>query len=696
MSAQDFIVEIGVEELPPTALKKLSLSFTATITAGLAAAELSFTSSKELLAAPRRLAFVVEGLAAQSPEKEIVAWGPPAKIAFDDDGKPGKAAIAFANKNGVAVEDLKVENDGKQDKLCARSTQAGSKAVDVLPSIVQNALDQLPIAKRMRWGASRTEFVRPAHWVVMLFGSDVIPATILGIESGNKSRGHRFHCNEDITINNATDYEAVLKSAYVIVDYQVRQAMVAAQVKAEGENIGGHAVIGEDLLDEVTGLVEWPVALTGSFEKRFLDVPAEALISSMKEHQKYFHVEDANGELMPNFITVANIESKDPAQVINGNERVIRPRLDDAAFFFATDKKTNLDTRVERLKTVVFQKQLGTTYEKTQRISKLAAYIAAHINGNSDYAHRAGYLCKADLVSDMVLEFDKMQGIAGMYYALNDGEPVEVANAIREQYLPKFAGDKLPETLTGCAVALADRLDTLVGIFGINQIPSGSKDPFALRRAVLGFIRIISEKQFLGLDIDSLLVEAKNGLAGKISNDNVVAEVNTFIMDRYRAIYQDQNIPADTVMAVQAAIKASGEHNPYDFYLRIQAVQSFRALPEAVALAAANKRVQNILAKQGGDIAVANVAVGLFNSAAETDLFELISTLTSDVSQLTQNREYTSALTKLAALKDSVDTFFDDVMVMDDDMAVRTNRVNLLRVLNQQFIQIADISVLQS
>lgn len=696
MSAQDFIVEIGVEELPPTALKTLSQSFTAAITAGLTEAELSFTSSKELLAAPRRLAFIVEGLTEQGTDKEIVAWGPPAKIAFDDDGKPGKAAIAFANKNGIAVEDLAVENDGKQDKLCARSTQTGSKAVDVLPGIVQNALDQLPIAKRMRWGASRTEFVRPVHWIVMLFGSDVIPATILGIDSSNQSRGHRFHCNENITINNASDYEAALKNAYVIVDYQVRQAMVAAQVKAEGENIGGHAVIGEDLLDEVTGLVEWPVALTGSFEDRFLDVPAEALISSMKEHQKYFHVEDANGKLMPNFITVANIESNDPAQVISGNERVIRPRLDDAAFFFATDKKTNLDARVERLKTVVFQKQLGTTYEKTQRISKLATYIAAHINGNTDYAQRAGQLCKADLVSDMVLEFDKMQGIAGMYYALNDGEPAEVANAIREQYLPKFSGDKLPETLTGCAVALADRLDTLVGIFGVNQIPSGSKDPFALRRAVLGFIRIISEKQFLGLDIDSLLIEAKNGLDGKISNDNVVTDVNTFIMDRYRAIYQDQNVPADTVMAVQAAIKASGEHNPHDFDLRIQAVQSFRALPEAAALAAANKRVQNILAKQGGDIAVASVDAGLFNSAAETNLFELISTLTSDVAQLTQDREYTSALTKLATLKDSVDTFFDDVMVMDDDIAVRTNRVNLLRTLNQQFIQIADISVLQS
>ncbi|MFQ3323736.1 MAG: glycyl-tRNA synthetase beta chain [Pseudomonadales bacterium] len=696
MSAQDFIVEIGIEELPPTALKTLSLSFTAAIAAGLTEAELSFTSSKGLLAAPRRLAFVVKGLAEQSPQKEIIAWGPPAKIAFDDDGKPDKAAIAFANKNGIAVADLKVENDGKQDKLCARSTQTGSKAVDVLPGIVQNALDQLPIAKRMRWGASRTEFVRPAHWVVMLFGSEVIPATILGIDSGNQSRGHRFHCNEDIIINNATDYEAALKSAYVIVDYQVRQAMVAAQVKAEGENIGGHAVIGEDLLDEVTGLVEWPVALTGSFEKRFLDVPAEALISSMKEHQKYFHVEDANGELMPNFITVANIESKDPAQVISGNERVIRPRLDDAAFFFATDKKTNLGQRVERLKTVVFQKQLGTTYEKTQRIAKLAAYIAQRINGNTDYAQRAGQLCKADLVSDMVLEFDKMQGIAGMYYALNDGEEIEVANAIREQYLPKFSGDKLPETLTGCAVALADRLDTLVGIFGIGQIPSGSKDPFALRRAVLGFIRIISEKQFLALDINSLLTEAKNNLVGKISNDNVVADVNSFIMDRYRAIYQDQNIATDTVMAVQAAIKASGEHNPYDFDLRIQAVQSFRALPEATALAAANKRVQNILAKQGDDIAATDVNPELFNSAAEINLFEQISTLTSAVAKLTQNREYTSALTKLAALKDSVDMFFDDVMVMDDDIAVRTNRVNLLRVLNQQFIQIANISVLQN
>ncbi|MEH6557653.1 MAG: glycine--tRNA ligase subunit beta [Oceanicoccus sp.] len=686
---RDFLVEIGTEELPPTALLKLSNSFTAQVIAGINSADLNY-ASVDSFATPRRLAVVVSGLDNQTPEKEIVAWGPPKKIAFDTDGKPTKAATAFAKKNDVSIEDIQVENDGKAEKLVYRSLKNGISAEELLPSIVQNALDKLPIAKRMRWGAERTEFVRPIQWVVMMQGSQTIQCSILGFNAGSTTRGHRFHCDTTLDIANPAAYATLLEhSGHIIPAFETRKAMIREQVIAEGEKLGGIAVIDENLLNEVTGLVEWPVALTGSFESRFLEVPPEALISSMKEHQKYFHVEDKNGNLMPHFITVSNIVSQDPSQVISGNERVIRPRLSDAAFFFETDKKIALETRIEKLKSIVFQAQLGSVYDKTQRMMTLAAAIAESINSNSTYAGRAAELSKADLVSDMVLEFDKMQGIAGRYYALAQGEENEVANAIRDQYLPKFSGDRLPESLTGCAVALADRLDTIVGIFGIGQPPTGSKDPFALRRATLGVLRIIVEKK-LPLDLRVLLQQAQQQHHNLSAGEDLVDTVLNYMIERFRAWYEEEKIDAEVFMAVSE----KGLSQPLDIDQRVKAVNSFSMLPEAQALAAANKRVSNILAKIDNQDSIGSVDNTLLVEHAEKNLAELVQKKAEQLAPLFADRQYSEALASLADLRAPIDAFFDDVMVMVDDEAVKNNRLALLKSLRSLFLEVADISLL--
>ena len=687
--SHDFLVEIGTEELPPTALLKLSNSFTASIKQSLSAEDLNF-ASVEPFATPRRLAVVVKGLDAKTPEKEIVAWGPPQKVALDADGNPTKAAEAFAKKNGLSLDELKFENDGKADKLVYRSTQQGTAVTDLLPGFVQNALDKLPIPKRMRWGASRNEFVRPVHWIVMMLDEQVIDCEILGIKANNITRGHRFHCDTTLDIANPAAYSALLaESGHIVADYAKRREQIREQVEAEGKKVGGTAVITDDLLNEVTGLVEWPVALTGGFEERFLEVPAEALISSMAEHQKYFHVVDDKGALLPHFITVSNIVSNDPQQVISGNERVIRPRLSDAAFFFETDKKISLSERVERLGNVVFQAKLGTLLDKTQRIETLAGWIAEQTGSNADYAKRAGHLCKADLVSDMVLEFDKMQGIAGQYYALNDGEPAEVADAIKDQYLPKFAGDKLPETLTGCAVALADRLDTITGIFGIGQKPSGSKDPFALRRASLGVLRIIIEKD-LNLDLRDCLQQAIAGHGELPAADGLVDTVLAYMLERFRAWYEEDNIKAEIFMSVSA----KGLSQPLDINQRVMAVNAFSELAEAQALAAANKRVSNILAKLDDISAIGDVDNALLQDDAEKTLAQLVANKAQAVEPLFAERQYKEALAALADLREPVDTFFDQVMVNADDEALRNNRLALLKQLRGLFLEVADISLL--
>jgi len=687
----DFLVELGTEELPPKNLKVLMQAFSDSILEGLDANGLKYdpVNLNDFFAAPRRLAVLIPRLASETPSKESIVWGPPAAIAFDKEGQPTKAALAFAEKNGIAPSELKAESDGKVEKLVARITIEGKKTVDLLEGIVNEAISKLPIAKRMRWGAKREEFVRPAHWLVMLYGKEIVNANVLGLKAGRTTRGHRFHYNQPIDLLQASDYENVLKeTGHVIANYWDRKDKIKDQVNAEAKKVGGVAVIDPDLLDEVTALVEFPCALTGKFEERFLQVPAEALIASMKEHQKYFHVVDAKGKLMPNFITVANIASKDPSQIIDGNERVIRPRLSDAAFFFETDKKTTLAALRERLKTIVFQAQLGTVYEKTERVAKLAKLIAAQLKADEASAVRAGELCKSDLVTNMVGEFDNMQGIAGYYYALNDGENAEVAAAMNEQYLPRFAGDALPETITGAIIALADRLDTISGIFGIGQQPTGSKDPFALRRASIAVLRILVEKN-LALDLRELLTFAKNQHNNLTVGDELVEQVLSYMLDRFRAFYEDANIPAEVFQAVTAKQLSQ----PLDINQRVLAVNEFSKLPQAQALAAANKRVSNILSKQNAS-SNAVIHSDLLKEEAEINLARAISAKAELVTPLFDKREYTKALAALADLQQPVDAFFDSVMVMCEDAALQQNRLALLQQLRALFLEVADISYL--
>ncbi|GAA6151413.1 glycine--tRNA ligase subunit beta [Pseudoteredinibacter isoporae] len=686
---KDFLVELGTEELPPKALKTLSDAFQQGIESGLNELELSFDSVKAY-AAPRRLAVLVNGLDEQTPLKEVTVWGPPAKIAFDAEGNPSKAAEAFANKNGIAVDELKTENDGKQDKLVYRKKAGGEFTTGKLEAIVQNSLAKLPIAKRMRWGARRDEFVRPVQWLLMLFGNELVEAEVYGVKANRETRGHRFHYNQTLIIDQPSEYFEKLQSvAYVMADFEQRRDLIKQQVLAEAAKVNGEAMLDEDLLDEVTALVEWPVALTGKFEESFLEVPSEALVYSMKEHQKYFPIQQADGQLMPYFITISNIESKDPAQVISGNEKVIRPRLADAAFFFETDKKTSLSDMRKRLKPIVFQAQLGSIFDKTERIRNLSQMIVQQIDGDLAKCQRAAELCKSDLVSDMVGEFDKMQGVAGYYYAKHAGEDEEVALALQEQYLPKFAGDKLPSSTTGTIIALADRLDTLSGIFGIGQKPTGSKDPFALRRASVAVLRLLVEKA-LPLDLGQLLKLATINHGDNIKDSET--SVNTaleYMLERFRAWYEEEKIAAEVFMAVSAKNLTV----PLDINRRVHAVHAFSQLEDATALAAANKRVSNILAKLDSPVAD-EVNDTLLTEAAEQALAKAVAEKAEQVAPLFAAANYTEALSALADLRPVVDRFFDEVMVMADDMDLRNNRLALLNKLRQLFLQVADISLL--
>lgn len=686
--SDDLLIEIGTEELPPTALKRLATAFNDNIAAALNEKEIPF-SATQWFATPRRLAVIVEKLESQGPDKEIEAHGPPVAAAKDKDGNWTKAALGFAKKNGVEPDQLSEADTPKGKRLAFKTTAKGVALTDCIEAVITQALDQLPIPKRMRWGSSRDEFIRPVHWITLLHGSNILNASVFGIAANHLTRGHRFHCDTTLEIANPSVYESTLEtSGHIIADYEKRKSMIREQVIAEGKSVGGEAVIDEDLLDEVTSLVEWPVALTGSFDNRFLDVPAEALISSMKEHQKYFHVLDDAGDLLPHFITVSNIVSHDPAQVIAGNERVIRPRLADAAFFFETDKQQRLEERVEKLKSIVFQQQLGTLFEKTERLQSLAGFIAEQIGGDGALANRAAYLAKADLVSDMVLEFDKMQGIAGCYYALNDNETPEVGHAIREQYLPKFAGDQLPKSLTACSLALADRIDTLVGIFGIGQPPTGSKDPFALRRASLGVLRIIVEKA-LPLDLAPLLEKSRSLHNNLSKNDTVVEDVLSYMIERFRAWYEEDNIPVQVFQAVSA----KNITEPVDFDKRVKAVFAFNQLSESAALAAANKRVSNILTKQSTSVSTDVDHTQLIEDA-EKVLTEKVNEMQKRVEPLFAAGNYTEGLSELASLREPVDAFFDNVMVMADDENIRNNRLALLNQLRNLFLHVADISLL--
>lgn len=688
MKTDTLLVELGTEELPPRALKALSRSFTESVLRGLADHQLAHGTARGF-ASPRRLAILVEELQLKAEDEQVEILGPPADRARDEAGDWTPAAQGFARKQGVDPDSLEVADTDKGPRLVFRTTRPGADVQHCLQGIVEQALKDLPVPKRMRWGSSRSEFVRPVHWLVAMLGREVVDCKALELTAGNRTRGHRFLSEGEIALKHAKDYESALEKAKVIADFERRREMIRQQVKETATALGAEADLDDDLLDEVTALVEWPVALAGSFEQRFLEVPPEALVSSMKEHQKYFPVRGKDGQLLPNFIFVSNIESKDPALVIDGNERVIRPRLADADFFFRTDKQASLASRVERLGDIVFQQKLGTLLDKTRRLQVLASRLAPALGADAGQAERAALLSKTDLLTQMVGEFPDLQGIAGRYYALNDGEPVAVADALQQQYWPAFAGDKLPAEPVATSLALADRIDTLVGIFGIGQPPTGSRDPFALRRAALGVLRILVEKQ-LPMDLRELLALAAGNYAEGVIAPGTVEEVLAYMLERMRAWYEEANIPVE----VFKAVSARGISVPLDFDRRVKAVHSFMALPEAVALAAANKRVSNILGKQASEFKATGVSERLLTEPAEQLLADAVERHRPALEAHLAAGAYTDALSGLADLREPVDRFFDDVMVMDEDQAVRNNRLNLLDALQQLFLQVADISQL--
>lgn len=691
MSAQDFLVEIGTEELPPKALNTLSRHFADTVVAELVAAGLPCEAEAvQVFATPRRLAVRVNGLAARQPERSLEKQGPFVAQAFGADGAPTPAALGFAKSNGVDISALQRVSTDKGERLVYRSVEPGNLTVELLPAMVEKALHALPIPRRMRWGSRRVEFVRPVHWLVMLYGTAVVDCEILGQRAGRNTRGHRFHAGDTpLAIGHPADYQPLLREHKVEVCFRTRSERIVDQIKACATAAGGQVVIEPALLEEVTALVEWPMALMGRFDPAFLQVPSEALISSMSEHQKYFHVVDAAGNLMPCFITVSNIESRDPARVVDGNERVIRPRLADAAFFYQTDCKATLASRRDRLKTLVFQAQLGSVYDKTERVAALAAHLAQRLAGNAAWAQRAGELSKADLLSNMVLEFDSMQGIAGSYYAVRDGEPAEVAAAIREQYLPRFAGDDVAATLTGRVLAIADRIDTLVGIIGLGQLPTGSKDPFALRRASIGVLNTLIRA---GLDVDlaPVVAFARAQYRVTLAREDAETLVLDYVLERLRGICVEEGVSAESFLAVQAKKLT----HPLDMYRRVQAVHHFASLPEANALAAANKRVSNLLAGAAEAGIPAVVDAALLVEPAEQQLAARLAAITTEVMPLLEHNDYQQALTRLAGLREAVDTFFDAVMVMTDDLTLRGNRLALLSSLRALFLQVADVAQL--
>lgn len=688
MTTQNFLVEIGTEELPPKALKTLATSFADNVEAELNQVGLSFDKI-EWFAAPRRLAVKVLNLATQQPSKEIEKRGPAVSAAFDAEGKPTKAAEGWARGCGITVEQAECIATDKGEWLIHRAKIEGQPTKNLLNDIVANALAKLPIPKPMRWADKTVQFIRPVHTVTMLLGDELIEGEILGVASARTIRGHRFLGEKEFEIQHADQYPQLLRDkGSVVADFNERKAEILAKSQAKATALGGVADIEENLLEEVTSLVEYPNVLAAKFEERFLAVPAEALVYTMKGDQKYFPIYDKDGKLLPHFIFVSNINPEDPTAIIEGNEKVVRPRLTDAEFFFKTDLKQKLVDRLPRLETVLFQQQLGTLKDKTDRIEQLAGEIAKQIGADEAKAKRAGLLSKCDLMTNMVFEFTDTQGVMGMHYARHDGEDEEVAVALNEQYMPRFAGDELPKSLVASAVALADKFDTLTGIFGIGQAPKGSADPFALRRAALGALRIIVEKN-LPLDLEDLVKKSAALFGDKLTNQNVVADVVDFMLGRFRAWYQDEGIAVDVIQAVLARRPT----RPADFDARVRAVSHFRTLDSAEALAAANKRVSNILAKAGAAIGEINLTACV--EPAEKALAEAVLALRTEVQPLIAQGDYTTVLDKLANLRVPVDSFFDNVMVNAEDPALRQNRLAILNTLQGLFLQVADISVLQ-
>lgn len=685
-----FLVEIGTEELPPKSLRTLAESFAANFIQQLDNANLEHG---EVLwyASPRRLALKVLNLNDTQPDSQIVKRGPAVSAAFDANGNATKAAEGWARGCGITVDQAERIQTDKGEWLSYTQNQKGQPVVNLLCDMVKTALSKLPIPKPMRWAARQVEFIRPCHTVTMLYGDELVPGTILEIKSDRIIRGHRFMGEQEFTIDNADQYPEILEQrGKVIADYDKRKSIIKQQAEEEAAKLNGKADLTDNLLEEVSSLVEWPVVLTAKFEERFLEVPAESLVYTMKGDQKYFPVYDKQGKLLPNFIFVANIESKDPQVVISGNEKVVRPRLADAEFFYQTDLKQRLEDRLPRLETVLFQQQLGTVKDKAIRIESLSGFIADKIGADVEQAKRAGKLTKCDLVTNTVFEFPETQGIMGRYLALKDGESIEVATAIEEQYKPRFAGDELPSTAVSCSVSIAEKLDTLAGIFGIGQHPKGDKDPFALRRAAIGVLRIIVEKA-LPLDLVELANYAASLYGDKLNNKNIVDDIVNFMQGRFRAWYQEQGFAIDTIQAVLAL----NPTKPADFDARVKAVTHFRTLPEASSLAEANKRVSNILSKVEVTIPE-QINAALLEAGAEGELAKKLAILTDKLSPYFSESRYQDALIELSSLKETVNAFFDSVMVMVDNEEIRLNRLALLKKLQNLFLKVADISLLQA
>jgi len=687
-TAQDFLFELGCEELPPKALTNLASSLHQHLKSSFNSAELKFSSS-EWFATPRRLSVQFNQLDSAQSDKNIEKLGPAVAAAFDADGNAKPAAMGFAKSNRVSVSDLSRKQTNKGERLAFIAKVKGERTSDLMQEFLQKAIAQLPVPKAMRWGNSNHQFSRPVHWLLAILGNETLKVELFDIKASNQTYGHRFHAPEAISINNASEYESKLLAAYVVARFADRKDRIRAQVEQLAQSSNATAVIDKHLLDEVTALVEWPVALLGKFEKEFLQVPSEALISSMAEHQKYFHLVDSKNNLLPNFITISNIESKNPQSVIDGNEKVIRPRLADAKFFYDSDCKNSLASYIKKLKKIVFQNKLGSLYDKSERIKNLSGSIAKALGFDQSLTNRAAELCKCDLMTDMVGEFSDLQGIMGRYYASKDNEPADVAAAMDEIYMPRFAGDQLPKTNTGLTLAIAERVDTLVGIFGIGQIPTGAKDPFALRRAALGVIRLIAENK-IDLNLSVLIDWSIKSYSNIVLEDKTKTELLKFFAARTGAMYQDKGYSSQIVKSVQAL----NITRPTDFVSRIEAVKSFNAQAESGDLTEANKRVKNILEKSGFDADKTLIDQNLF-AQDEKLLFETINNVKGFVKEQTKKGEYTKALEKLASLKDPVNQFFDKVMINAEDVAIRNNRLALINELRGLFMGIADVSLLQ-
>jgi glycyl-tRNA synthetase beta chain len=702
MSRRDLLVEIGTEELPPLSLLELSTAFAEGVAHGLAAAQLKHGRVLPY-ATPRRLAVHVKGVSEQQPDQEINRRGPPVSAAFDAAGTPTRAALAFAESCGTDVASLKRVQEPKGEFLFFTGRKPGTAARDLLLDIVQRALDTLPIARRMRWGDGAAEFVRPVHWVVFLFGNEVVPGRILEVETGTLTRGHRFHAPKPMRISSPGSYAGALqKRGYVVPDFATRRQMIREGVQRVAAEAGGEALLSDKLLDEVTALVEWPVPLAGHFEPRFLDLPREVLVATLQDHQRYFPVESA-GRLVPVFIAVSNIESRDPAQVRAGNERVVRPRLSDAAFFYAVDRKRPLAERVPELSRVTFQARLGSLGDKTTRVRELATELAARIGGDKALAMRAAELAKCDLLTAMVGEFPELQGTMGRYYAMHDREPEEVATALAEHYLPRFAGDELPATKSGLAVSIADKIDTITGIFAVDQKPSGTKDPFGLRRAALGVLRMLIERR-IDLSLPDLLRQSADRIRADIARSDaagsnkltpeptaVVESVYDYVMERLRAYYLEGNGGFTVTTEMFDAVLTNKPASPVDFDARLRALAEFLKLDAAASLASANKRIANIL-KKAGALPEGRAQAELFKHDRERDLSARLDSLGVEANKRFAGREYTEGLRTLAGLREPVDRFFDEVMVMDEDAAVRANRLRLLGSVRNAFLEVADLS----